>query len=577
MKRLCNRWGGCCDNKGVLALLIILTIWLFVVILFPLVELLLRSLHDENGVWIGLRNFYIFLSTPSFFSTFGNTLSVSLLTALMSTVVGFFFAYGLTRTNIVGKGFFKTIALAPLFTPSIMHGIALIYLFGNQGLITTGFFGVFSGIKIPLYGFWGILIAEFFYVFPKAVIIMTMTLLMADMRLYDVAKTLGAGKIKEFFFITLPEVRFGIMSAFFVTFTLVFTDFGVPKAIGGQFNVLAVDIYKKVIGEQNFSMGATISLILLFPTFLMFLVDRIVSKKKTSVVSSRAKPYKIKSNRFRDAVFLFGNLSISFAVIVMLGVVVFASLVKSWPYDISVSFKNFATFNSVGNDVVQTFSNSIKMAFLSAGIGSVVIFLAAWIVERQKTAPILRKIIGSLSLFPTAIPGTVIGVAFIFFFNRQEFHLFGFSFFNSFSCLYGTIAILVIVNIVHFMPVSFLTATTALKKLDKEFEEVAHSLGVSSWKLFRSVILPITLPALLEMFSYLFVSSITTISALIFLYAPPFKPLAVELVDMEDAGNTSIAASLSVLILLTNVVVRILYLFISKQIRKHSKKWLLED
>lgn len=544
---------------------------LIVTILFPLLELLIRSLHNSNGNWIGLANYHTFFATPSLSNTLSNTLFVSVVTALTATAIGFLFAYGLTRTAIPGKTLFKTIAIAPLFAPSMMHGIALIYLFGNKGIITTGFFGKISGLTIDLYGPLGIIMAEFFFVFPKAVLILTVALSIADMRLYDAAKSMGASKIETFLKVTVPSMRFALLSTLFVTFTLTFTDFGAPKVVGGQYNVLAVDVYKRVIGQQDFSMGAALSLVLLIPTLFAFVIERIVAKNSAEAVGSKATVYRITPNRLRDTLAFFVNSAVSLAIVLLLGVVLYASLVKAWPYDFSLTLQQFDFTSSSGS--LSSWINTLQIAGLSALFGGTLIFLSAWLIEKQKLFPRLRALMGFISLFPTAIPGTVIGLAFIFFFNRPDFIIGSIHIPNPFSSLYGTIWILVIANIVHFMPVTYLTATTALKKLDKEFEPVAESLGVPVWKLFFKVTVPLCIPALLEMFSYLFISSMTTVSAVIFLYSAKLKPASVSIVDMEDAGDTASAAALAVLILLSNMIIRIAYQSISKLLLKKTSRW----
>jgi len=153
-----------------------------------------------------------------------------------------------------------------------------------------------------------------------------------DARLYEASESLGAGKVRTFFMVTIPSIKFGLLSAIFVAFTLSFTDFGAPKVVGGQFNILAVDIYKQVIGQQNFGMGATVSIILLIPTVLAFIADRIVQRRATAIVTARSVPYVPKANRGRDS--FFGSICTLIATFILLMVFMagVASLVKIWPY-----------------------------------------------------------------------------------------------------------------------------------------------------------------------------------------------------------------------------------------------------
>ncbi|GAH08645.1 unnamed protein product, partial [marine sediment metagenome] len=201
-------------------------------------------------------------------------------------------------------------------------GIALVYLFGRQGLIPELLFGH------EIYGPIGIVIAEVFYTLPHALIIIMTALSIADARLYEAAVALRTSKVRTFFTVTLPGARYGLISSAFVVFTLVITDFGVPKVIGGGYNVLATDIYKQVIGQQNFQMGAVVSLILLFPAALAFFIDRAVQKKQVAALSARAVPLVPNpSKRFDMIMFAYACL-VSVFVLGILATCQYAALVE---------------------------------------------------------------------------------------------------------------------------------------------------------------------------------------------------------------------------------------------------------
>src|SRR5687767_12519316 len=168
-------------------------------------------------------------------------------------------------------GLFRAVAMLPIFAPSLVQGIAFVYIFGNNGILTRH-----TGINVGIYGAKGIILAETFYCFPHAVLILVAALTAADARLYDAAAALGASRLKTFLTVTLPGVKYGLMSASFVVFTLVITDFGIPKVIGGRTSVMATEIYNQVIGQQNFTMGATVSVVLLIPAVVAFVIDRLV-------------------------------------------------------------------------------------------------------------------------------------------------------------------------------------------------------------------------------------------------------------------------------------------------------------
>ncbi|WP_142306064.1 putative 2-aminoethylphosphonate ABC transporter permease subunit [Bacillus cereus] len=544
----------------------------FIMLVLPLLQLFTQAFYDKDGAFVGVANFSKYFTTPTLVQSLQNTIWISGATTIISVTLAFAYAYAIARTNVFGKRVFQYVALLPLFAPTMMHGIALTYLFGNQGLITKGMFGLFEGIQIPLYGPVGIVMAEVMYTFPQAFLILLIAFQGSDYRLYEASNMLGASKAKQFLTVTLPSVKYGLISAMFVVFTLSFTDFGAPKIVGGQYNVLATDVYKQVIGQQNMSMGATVGMILLIPAIFAFAVDRITQRKQANLLSSKAVPYRIINNKKRDVI-SFVYCSIVTLMIMLLFVAVgIAASVKVWPYNMSFTFEHF-NFSSLTGDGLEAFKNSVIVSAVTAVIGAILTFVFAYAIEKIEQLQFLRKVGYFFSIVPLAIPGLVLGLGYVFFFSQPTIQILGLSITNPFHSLYGTIAVLVLVNIIHFYSVTFVTATTALKKLDREFELVSQSMSIPFYKTFFRVTVPMCLPAILEMVMYYFVNSMVTVSAVVFLYAADFKLAAVSIVNMDDAGNVAPAAAMSVLIVVTNIVVRVVYEWGTKALRNRTSQW----
>jgi iron(III) transport system permease protein len=462
--------------------------------------------------------------------------------------------------------------MMPLFAPTLLNGIALVYLFGRKGLITRGFFGVLPGIDINLYGPVGIVIAEVIYTFPQAMLILTIALNLTDARLYEAAASLGAGRVRIFFTITLPNIKYGLLSAVFVCFVLAFTDFGAPKVVGGNYNILATDIYKQVIGQQNFVMGAVVSVVLMIPTVLAFVADRIVQGRQSATIAARSVPLVPVPEPVRDGIFFGFCGLVALLIVGFYLVAVFASLVKVWPYDLTLGGWHYH-FSGTGGGGYAAFFNSLRMSAWSALFGTLLTFASAYLIEKSPGMRALRQGAYFLSLLPLALPGLVIGLAYIFFFNAPGWTVAGLTVPNPFNWVYGTMVILVMSNIVHFYTVSFLTATTALKQLDREFETVSAAMGVAFYRTFARVTVPICLPAVLEIGMYYFVNSMATISAVIFLYSADIPLASVAVANMDDAGDIAPACAMSVLIVAANIAVRILYSLVTRGIRRRSQAW----
>lgn len=537
--------------------LLVLALYLAVTLLLPLALMLAKSLEDREGAFVGLANFAHYFANPALSGAIGNSLWVSALATLIVIVLAFGYAYALTRSCIPFKSFFRLVAMVPLLAPSLLSAIALIYLFGNQGGLKDWLFGA------SIYGPIGIVIGSVFWTFPHALIILMTALSTADARLYEASESLGASAWRTFMIVTLPSARYGLISAVFVTFTLIITDFGVPKVIGGQFNMLATDIYKQVVGQQNFQMGAVVSLILLLPALLAFFVERWAQRRQTSALSSRAVLYQPKPRPARDLA-LLGLVSVVVVLILgILGMAAFASLAKLWPYNLSLTLSHY-DFSTADGGSWASYVNSTRMAFYTAVFGSIVVFTGAYLVEKTWVAKPLRTATHLLALIPMAVPGMVLGPAYIFFFNAPG---------NPLNFLYGSMAILVLATIAHFYTVSHLTALTALKQLDPEFESVSASLKTPFYRTAWRVTTPMCLPAILDTAIYFFVNAMTTVSAVVFLYSPNTTLASVAVLNMDDAGDTAAAAAMAMLIVVTAGLVRLLHAGLSRWLHQRTQAW----
>jgi iron(III) transport system permease protein len=523
-------------------------------VLYPMLHVLARSLQDDTGRFVGLANYARYFSTPAIAASVTNSLAVSATTTVITVGVAFVYAYALTRTTMPGRGVFRVVAMLPIFAPTLVQGIAFVYAFGNNGVVTR-----LTGINVGIYGFKGIVAAETFSCFPHAMLILVAALAAADARLYDAAAALGASRLKTFFTVTLPGVKYGLMSACFVVFTLVITDFGVPKVIGGKYSLMATEIYNQVIGQQNFTMGATVSVVLLVPAVIAFVVDRLVQRRQYALLSARSTPLAPVRHPLRDgALFVYCAL-VAAAIAAIYGVILVSSLVARWPYSFAFTTKHYR-FDTIGG--YAPLVNSLTAAALTAVGGTVLAFAGAYLVEKCRTGA--SGPLYMLAILPLSIPGMVLGLAYIFTFNSPGSVL---------NVLYGTFAILVISNLVHYFTVPFLTATTALKQMDPEFENVSASLGVPFYRTFWRVTVPIALPSIAGIGMYFFLNAMVTLSAAVFLVAPGTELAAVAVLLMDDAGDTAQAAAMSVLIIGIGLGVRLVYALVMRGVTRRTQAW----
>ncbi len=539
------------------ALLLLCCVMLAVFLLGPLFAILVKSVQDKNGEFVGLLQFREYFATPALQRSIWNTLWVSTTVTCVTVPLAFMYAYALTRSCMRGKIVFRMIALTPILAPSLMSAISFIQWFGTQGLLK----GLLMGASV--YGPIGIILSSVYATFPHALMIVLTALLLSDGRLYEAAESLRTPTWRKFFTITLPGAKYGLVSAAMVVFSYTVSDFGIPKVIGGNFNILAVDIFKQVIGLQNFNKGAVVSLVLLLPVLVAFLVDWWMQGRLHAQFSARAVPYAPKPKRWFDGAMFLYCCIVALFLLLVLGMAVYTSFIKLWPYDKSFSLRHYQ-YGLIDAGVISSFFNSLKMACFTAVFGTMFIFATAYLLEKTRALPFAKGAVRLLAAVPMAVPGMVLGLGYILFFNHPD---------NPLHFIYQTMTILVLATVVHYYTSSHLTAVTALKALDNEFEAVSASLKVPFYKTFFRVTVPVCLPAILDIGRYLFVNAMVTISAVVFLYSPSTQLAAVAILNMDEAGEIGAAAAMATLIVASSTVVCIVYAVVTRFLLTRTQQW----
>lgn len=545
------------DRAILASILIILTMLMVFFIVAPMLTMLAKSVQGVDGDFIGLTNFTTYFASSAMLHSIANTITVGLITTAIVGVLAFSYAYALTRSCMPFKTLFQMIGSAPILAPSLLPALSLIYLFGNQGIAKE----LLAGASI--YGIIGITIGLAFWTFPHALMILTTALRTSDARLYEAATVLKNHPIKTFFMVTLPAAKYGVISTLILVFTLVVCDFGVPKVIGGSYNVLATDIFKQVVGQQNFAMGAVTSVLLLLPAVLAFAVDRHVQRKQQNLFDSRSVAYTPKPHKLRDGICLLFCSAVAFIIVTIISMAIYASFVTFWPWNLTLSLNNY-NFNEVSTYGWSPYFNSLTLAFWVAVIGTVIIFIGAYVIEKGRGFGAIRQLLQVITIIPMAVPGIVLGLGYIFFFNDIN---------NPLNGLYATMILLVVNTVVHYYTVGHMTALTALKQLPAEIEAISASIKMPQYKAFWVITLPICAPAIMDIAAYLFINALTTTSAVVFLYASDTIPASVSVLNMDDAGQTGSAAAMAVMILMTAALAKIIHLITASFINKRTQAW----
>lgn len=511
-------------NRTYYSLKVLICVFLFVSIVLPLI-ILLFNIHPEDVQKV--------IQAPQFVAMLMNSFLCTTLATIISVSLALALAWCVNRCNIRYRSVFSMAFTLPMLIPSISHGMGLVFLFGDNGLITN-----FLGVNINLYGYTGIIMGSILYSFPMAFLMLNDVFRYEDYTTYEAANVLGLSKMQQFLTITLPNLKRPLLSAIFATFTMIFTDYGVPLMVGGKTMTLPVYMYREVIGLLDFSKGAIIGVILLIPALIAFLLD--LKNENTTSTSTIVRSYEMKPNKKRDCIaYGFCGMIVCLISLPILSFVAL-SFVEHYPIDLSFSLSN--VFKAFDLGIGSYLMNSLAIAFASALIGLCLTYMSAYITARGKRN-LTNLGIHLISMISLAIPGIVLGLGYVLTFKG--------------SAIYGTFAILIMVNMTHFFASPYLLAYNSLSNFNEKMEDISLTLGIGKWRMLMDVYLPSTKATLIEMFSYLFVNAMVTISAVSFLTNFRNMPLALMIPQFDSQSLIEATAFISVLILFVNGIMKL--------------------
>ncbi len=514
----------------------LIALFFIVSVLFPLMRMLIH---------IGDVNIGKLISSQQFINALKNSITTSFTATILSVGLAFGLSWTIARTNIRYKGVFTVLLTITMLIPSISHGMGLIILFGANGIITN-----FFNMSANIYGFWGIIIGSVMYSFPIAFLMMSDILKYEDSTPYDAADILGFSKWDKFKSITYPYMRKPMISVFFATLTIIITDYGVPLIVGGKITTLPVMMYQEVIGLLDFNKGALIGAVLLVPAVVTFILDLLNQDEASS--SFVTQKFVVKENSLRDNIsYIFIGMVIIF-ISLPIAAFVFLTFVSRYPSDLTFTLHNISqTFNLSGG---RYLFNSLIIALSVSIIGTLLAYSTSYLTAR--TSSPITKFVHLIAITSLAIPGLVLGLSYVMTFKNTP--------------IYGTILILILVNLVHFFASPYLMMYNTFGKINQNLESVGQTLGISRIKMIKDVFIPQTIGTILEMFSYFFVNSMITISAVSFLANTNNKPISLLISQFE--GNMLIEASafVSLLILSVNVVTKMVVYLLKRSLRKRG-------
>ncbi|MDF2592695.1 MAG: ABC-type transporter, integral rane subunit [Clostridia bacterium] len=519
----------------------------FVAFLFaPLFILLMNSVKTGHGV--DFSNYVSVIYDQDILSAIKNSIYVSALTALVTTILAFILAYAVNCTNIYKsiKEIIKIGIVLPMLLPTITYGFAIIYSFGKQGLLTQ----LFGKELFSIYGFNGLLMGYVIYTLPSAFLLINNSFGYIDKKFIIVSTLMGDGFFRSFTNTILRPLVGTLGGAFVIAFILSFTDFGIPASVGGTYSVVAAQLYQVMLGAiPNFNSGSAIAMIMLMPAIFGVLFLNYL--ERFNFHYDKFTNIEIVKNRMRDIYLAIISMTTILSIMLIFLVMFITPFVKNFPYDMSFT-TSFFKDTLFSTSIMDVYQNSLFVAIASALLGTIISYSAAIINVRTPMSKQVKLSIDVFSMITNTVPGMVLGLAYLLLFNSSD--------------LKGTFAIIIICNIVHFFTTPYLMAKNSLSKMNPSWEITGELMGDTWIKTIIRVIIPNSISTLVEMFGYYFINSMVTISAIIFLVTARTSVVTSKIKELQHFANFNEIFVLSILIFLTNIGIKIFSVFLHKKL-----------
>lgn len=530
----------------------LVSVFLFLFIVLPLFKIFQLS-FEENGRY-SLKIFAELLSKSYNVQPLIHSLTLGAAVSILGTVIGFIFAYAVTRVDIPWKRFFNVTATFPIIAPPFMMSLSAILLFGKQGFVSNMILNDIIHFKI--YGFYGLLVVETLTYFSTAYLTLYGVLQAIDPALEDAALDLGASKWKVFTRITLPLATPGIASAILLVFSQSLADFGNPMILAGNYTILATQAYLTIVGMYDMRSGAGLAILLLIPSLIAFGLQKYwVSRKSYVTVTGKPSSTRIKMDHPVTKYSIFGLcLLLTGVIFLFYGMVLFGSFVKLWGANHSLTFGNYKHVFTVGWGFIR---DTLLLSSIATPIAGILAMIIAFLVVRKNFPG--KRLMELVSLLTFAVPGTVVGIGYILAFNEYPLKL------------TGTAAIIVLLFIFRDLAVGVQTGIAELQQIDPSIEEAATDLGADSVTTFWRITLPLITPAFYAGLAFTFVKCMTAVSAVIFVVSGKWNLITIAILGSVENSDLSQAAAFSVVIIVFILLALWLIQFLVKQMQGEQR------
>lgn len=521
-------------------------------LVIPALGLFLKSFWGDQGLTTAFYTSVFF--SRNFGQALANSFGVSAASAVLAVGIAFVMAYAIHYTRLPqwAKGLIQGIATLPMFLPTITYGFAIIYSFGKQGLITK-----LLGFQLfNIYGFWGLLVGYVIYTVPVAFLLVSNTMGYVDKKSLVVSKAMGDGTLSTFWIAVLRPLLGTLAGAFIQSFFLCFTDFGIPASVGGKFDVIATALYNEMLGGiPDFNRGAVVAVIMLLPSVGSILLLRFL--ERYNIRYDRISSADLRKIPLRDGLWGASSGVLGVAILSIFAVIFLVPMVQNWPYQTVFTTEHFLSAFA-DESLRKIYLHSVGVALVTALCGTLIAYGAALITARSTLPRGCKQMVDSIALVTNTIPGMVLGVAFLFSFSGTS--------------LQNTFPLMILCNIVHYFSTPYLMMKNSLSKMNAGWETTAMLMGDSWLKTILRVVTPNAAASLIEVFSYYFINSMVTISALIFIVGSRTMILTAKIKQLQYVNQYNEVFVLSLLILVTNLLAKAIFTWLANNRSKKESK-----
>lgn len=517
----------------------------------PVARLLAKSFLGDSGITTAF--YKEVFGSRGFITAMGNSFLIAGTSALVTTFLAFLMAYTVHYTNVnkYFKKLIEAVAVLPMLLPTITYGFAIIYSFGREGLLTK----LLGKQLFSIYGFKGLLLGYVIYTLPVSFVLLSNAMAYIDKKFMTVSRLMG-DKAFATFRMTVMRPLMGTLAASFVqAFFLSFTDFGIPAAVGGEFEVIASVLYDQMLGSvPDFNNGAVVAMVMLIPSVISIGVLKYL--EKYNVRYNKISQEDLKKSPVRDVVFGILSVAICICVLSVFAVIFVIPFVEEWPYEIHFTLENIRNVLR-DKELSNVYLNSLYVAFYTAVFGTLLVYGSALVTARSKVSRRFKQIIDGIAMVTNTIPGMVLGLAFLFCFSGTG--------------IQNTFLIMVICNMIHFFSTPYLMMKESLAKMNASWETTAMLMGDSWIKTILRVVTPNAISTIIRVFSYYFINAMVTISAVIFLAGARTMVITTKIKQLQYYNKYNEIFVLSLLLLFTNIAAKALFGYLASRKSKTAE------